>query len=265
MKAHFPLLFFVFSVMALHGQEAAKGVPKPEPITQELAIPSNIFVPSLPPKEVPAMKVEAVTKRVLATHQFTILRSEPSTLPDIPKPPPPKPYANRPAGEGIPLLSIGATVYDHRLSLVRWHDPKTKIWTEAWCAWDISLLAPLQRVKVGDQSRMFFLHSSHVDTAKESKLRKSVDLPEMPDLQANGFSVIKGGDHNGDTQLILASLRDFHVTHSQRLSLIRKAQKEYLAAAAAWHKANPPRPQNHTIWLKPHRGSRYLNAEGGAK
>jgi hypothetical protein len=42
---------------------------------------------------------------------------------------------------------------------------------------------------------------------------------------------------------------------------IREAQDQQHKDAKAWHAANPPQPRNHTIWLKPHRGSRYLDTE----
>ncbi len=72
------------------------------------------------------MKVEAATTRKLPTHQITVIRSDASTLPDIPSPPEPKPFVQGLIGEPHYLLSFGATVYDHRLSHVTWYDPRTK-------------------------------------------------------------------------------------------------------------------------------------------
>ena len=86
-----------------------------EPQTEEdieklLPIPSTEFIPPPPPKEVPAIKVEAATTRTLPTHQITVLRGEASTLPDIPPPPEPKPSVPGPVGEPHYLLSFGVTV-----------------------------------------------------------------------------------------------------------------------------------------------------------
>ena len=43
-----------------------------------------------------------------------------------------------------------------------------------------------------------------------------------------------------------------------KLLELKAAREQYQKDSDAWKAAHPPRPQNHTIWLKPHRGSRYL-------
>jgi hypothetical protein len=50
-----------------------------------------------------------------------------------------------------------------------------------------------------------------------------------------------------------------------RLVAFQAARETYFKAAAAWAAAHPPVPKNETFIFRPHRGSRYLKTEGGAK
>jgi len=234
-------------------------------INRELPIPSSVFLPPPPPKDVPPMKVEATTTRTLPTHQITVLRSDASTLPDIPPPPEPKPFVQGPVGEPHYLLSFGATVYDHKLSHVRWYDPRTKENFEAWCAWDWTLLSPIADIKIDERVSSFHLFSSNIDTAAGVRFGKEFEIPDHPELVEGAFSITKGDENDPEALKALTTLRDYYFKHKERLVLIQKAREEYQAAAAAWHAANPPKPENHTFWLKPHRGSRYLKEEGGAR
>ena len=232
-------------------------------IEKELPIPSSVFIPPPPPKEVPAMKRVASTVLKLPTHQITVLRSAASTLPDIPLPPVPKPSVPGPQGEPRYLLSFGATVYDHSISHVTWHDPRTKEDFEAWCAWDWTLLAPLPNLEIDDRLSVFSLSASNIDSNAELRFGREFKVPEHPQLDVGAFSITKGNEDDAMALKALSVLRDYYFKHKDRLVLIQKAREEYQAAAAAYYSAHPPKPENHTFWLKPHRGSRYLTQEGG--
>lgn len=208
------------------------------------------------------MKIEAATSRKLPTHKISVIRSEASTLPDIPLPPELKPFVQGPIGEPHYLLSFGATVYDHRLSHVKWYDPRSKENFEAWCAWDWTLLSPFPEIKIDERVSSFHLFSSNIDTADAVRFGNAWQMPEHPQLQDLVFTITKGDATDAEAIRILSTLRDYYTKHKERLILIRQAREEYQAAAAAWHAANPPKPENHTFWLKPHRGSRYLKEEG---
>jgi hypothetical protein len=248
--------------LSLQAQKVEQAVADTE---EELPIPSAVFIPPPPPKEVPPMKVEAATTRKLPTHQITVIRSGASSLPDIPPPPEPKPFVQVPVGKPNRLLSFGATVYDHRLSHVKWYNPRTKQNIEAWCAWDWTLLSPLSIIKAGEQVSSFHLFSSNIDTSAGVRFGKEFKIPEHPELAEGAFSVTKGDENEPETLNALIALRDYYFKHKDRLILIQKAREEYLASAAAWHDAHPPKVENHTFWLKPHRGSRYLMEKGGAR
>jgi hypothetical protein len=195
--------------------------------------------------------------------KITLIRGEASTLPDIPLPPEPQPFVASPVGEPHYAISFGATVYDHRLSHVTWMNPKTRESFEAWCAWDSTLLSPIPRVDLNEEFSTFCLFASHIDTGRRPGLGREFKMPEHPEVVGDGFAITKGNAEDATAKQLLTTLRDYYLKHKERLILIQKAREEYQAAAAAWHAANPPKPENHTFWLKPHRGSRYLTQEGG--
>jgi hypothetical protein len=263
MKSFVILTLIVSSSVSLLAQDAE---PQTEAdIEKLLPIPSTQFIPPPPPKEVPAIKVEATTTRTLPTHQITVLRGEASTLPNIPPPPEPRPSVPGPVGEPHYLLSFGATVYDHRISHVRWFDPRTEKQFEAWCGWDWTLLSPMPEIVLGERVSSFHLMSSKIDTAAFRRAGHEFEMPEHPELVEGAFSITKGDEKDPEALKALIAIRDFYLKHKDRLGQIRQEREEYQAAAAAWHAANPPKPQSHTFWLKPHRGSRYLKEEGGER
>jgi hypothetical protein len=228
-------------------------------------IPSSKFIPPPPPKEVPPMVIEASTARRFITHQITVLRGEISTLPDIPLPPEPQPFVPGPIGDPHYLMSFGATVYDHSLSRVIWWNPKTRESFEAWCSWDWTLLSPIPHVEIDNEFSTFCLFSSNIDTGAGLRFGRKFKMPDHPTIPADTFIITKGNADDSTAKKTLTILRDYYLRHKERLILIQKAREEYQAEAAAWHAANPPKPENHTFWLKPHRGSRYLKNEGGTR
>jgi hypothetical protein len=234
-------------------------------IDRLLPIPSTKFIPPPPKKKVPVIKIEAATIRRLPTHQITVLRGEASTLPDIPQPPEPRPFVQRSVGEPHYLLSFGSTVYDHRISHVKWYDPRTEKQFEAWCGWDWTLLSPMPEIVLGERVSSFHLFASNIDTAAMRRAGHEFKMPEHPELVEGAFSITKGDEDDAEALKALTAIRDFYLKHKERLGQIRQVREEYQAAAAAWHAAHPPKPQSHTFWLKPHRGSRYLKAEGGER
>lgn len=250
--------------LAVFGVSFATAQDKKQ-LDDVLPIPSSRFIPPPPPKKVPPMVVEASSVLKSKTHQITVLRGDASTLPDIPPPPEPKLY--QPSREGEPhyVISFGATVYDHQLSHVNWYDPRTKETFDAWCAWDWTLLSPITKLKFGEKTSSFNLFTSNIDTSKGLRFGKETKVPKHPALQENTFAITKGNGDNKEAIRAITIIRDYYLKHRERLLLIREAQVKYQQEAAAWYAANPPKPQNHTFWLKPHRGSRYLIDEGGAR
>jgi hypothetical protein len=239
------------------GQEVTDDAPP---------LPTLKFIPPPPPKEVPPMVVMASSVVKSPTHQMTLIRGDASTLPDLPPPPIPRPSMPGPEGKPSFIVSIGATVYDHRLSQVKWTNPETKESFEAWCAWDFTLLSPISQIAIDGEMNSFFLSADSIDTAgKQHRLDDELEIPPHPVLAVDSFVITAGDPKNTAAGKLLTSLRDYFLRHQSRLVLLQKAQEEYQTTAAAWHAAHPPKPENHTFWLKPHRGSRYLKNEGGEK
>lgn len=230
---------------------------------ETLPIPSNKFIPPPPPKEVPPMVVKASTVTPSPTHKITLIRGEASTLPDIPPPPISQSFVPGRESEPHYLISIGASVYDHSLSHVTWTNPETKESFEAWCGWDFTLLSPIPQIEIGENFSYFHLSACNINTDKKQRFGSKSEIPSHPKVHADDFAISMGNATNPQAQLLLTTLRDYYLRHKPRLILIKKAQEEYQAAAAAWYAANPPKPENHTFWLRPHRGSRYLTKEGG--
>ena len=211
------------------------------------------------------MVIKASTVLKLPTHDVTVLRGISSTLPDIPVPPSAKPSQLGPVGAPRYLISLGATVYDHRISHVRWWNPKTRETFEAWCGWDWTLLSPLPKIEIGNQLSFFHLSHFNIDTARKVRFGREIEMPAYPEVAADGFVITVGDPNDPSALAILGTLRDYYLRHKSRLILIQRAQEQYRAEAAAWHAAHPPKPQSHTFWLKPHRGSRYLVKDGGGR
>lgn len=233
------------------------------------------FAPPAPPapKALPACRVDAsVTVRSAGSSTLTLARGEASTAPDLPPPPPPQPL--REPKEPTPEqnarrlwhlrhnLSVGATVYDHQVSVVQWTDPETGAACEALCGFDIGLLAGVGSfVHEGERYTLVLAHSN-IDTTK-ARLpsgRLSIQRPEV----AEGDIIIrKGGQADALNPAALAG--KVILAEKDRLLAFQTARDAYLKESAAWTAAHPPSPRDETFIFRPHRGSRYLNEEGSTK
>jgi hypothetical protein len=121
----------------------------------------------------------------------------------------------------------------------------------------------MPEIVLGERVSSFHLFASNIDTAAARRFGHELQMPEHPELVEGAFSITKGDENDPEALKALIVIRDFYLKHKERLGQIREAREKYQAAAAAYHAANPPKPQSHTFWLKPHRGSRYLKEEGG--
>jgi hypothetical protein len=217
--------------------------------------PASIrFTPPPPPKEVPTMSVKGSTTADFGTHRITILRGEASTLPDIPKPPPPveqsREVALEPSEPHYVFFISGSTDGDS-LSRIIVSNPITGTQHEAWCGWDVSLIAPFQEITHEGKSHSLFMGVGRVDSLENPDAATS----KRPDVKPGSILVPDGDEY---TAAILTSMRDACYKNMPRLLELKAAREQYQKDSDAWKADHPPRPQNHTIWLKPHRGSRYL-------
>jgi hypothetical protein len=156
------------------------------------------------------------------------------------------------------IVGFSVIVYDRSLSHVKWHDPQSKEALEAWCGWDWDLLAPMQEVSCNRVAYHLFFAPWIVETTKVDPFLGKRTVPEHPKVEADQFVLVEGpADAEAGSSLLQAIQRHL-IANKPRLEAMKAARDQYRADAEAWRKANPPTPRNHTIVLRPHRGSRYL-------
>ena len=235
------------------------------------------FTPPPPPvvKSLPACRIDSsVTHRTKGGTTLTLQLGEPSTAPDLPEPPPAVPTVKPrdPTPEQIArrlnllrhTFNLGATIYDHRVSVVNWTDPETHVAYEAVCGYDLGLLAGVGGFVHLGEHYSFMLSHSHVKTqgVRGMPNRWKPDLPEVAD---GGILITKGDPANAIGTAPVVLLGKVIEVEKARLVAFQAARETYFKAAAAWAAAHPPVPKNETFIFRPHRGSRYLKTEGGAK
>ena len=228
------------------------------------------FTPPPPPvvKRLPAVRVDAaVTHLSKNSRTLTLQRGEASTEPDLPPPPPAPPYVepHEPTPEEVAQriwhqrhdLNLGATIYDHRISVVNWTDQETLVRYEAVCGFDIGLLAGVGGfIHNGEDYGLFLMHSDF-DTTWERRLSKDWQL-EVPEVAPGEILITSGDMKDTAATARMTVVKEIIAEETPRLLAYQTARATYIAASAAWHAAHPPIPRNETFILRPHRGSRYL-------
>ena len=228
------------------------------------------FVPPEPPqpKVVPAMQVESTVTGEVDGKRITVLRGAPSTLPDIPSPVAEAPLAQEEAAsrqvlvtdEPEPVtLQVGATVYDHRVSVVHWRNPgHPETGYEAVVGLDFALFANVTNFTHKEVPHQLLLMYSDVPT------EQGEDSFEIPQVETGSYRVTQGNPGDAAGMAPFTALMDLYAAEKAQLLAAHVARQKYFADAEAYRKAHPPvEPAQHTFWLRPHRGSRYLQAEGG--
>ena len=236
-------------------------------ITDSLAVPAFTPPAQIIPKEVPAMRIDAaVTVTGKSGRTLTVIRGEASTLPDIPEPPQPRPSVprlrteqdlEREAYHRRHTLQVGATVFDHRISVVHWRHPDTGEAYEAVCGFDLGLLAGTGRFVSGGEDYSLMLMHSNYSTRHLQHLTAGM-FAKLPDVPADSITFLKGNPKDTGGTAPITLLKDLIISEKSRLITYREDRARHEQAAAEWEKANPVVPRDETIWLRPHRGSRYL-------
>jgi hypothetical protein len=243
----------------------------PHPLTIEPFTPP----PPKIAKALEACRIDASVARPAAKGTtLTLQLGEASAAPDLPGPPPPLPAVT----PGDPTLDqiarhrwylrhnffLGATIFDHRVSVLQWTDRESATAYEAVCGFDLGLLAGTGGFVHQGENYSFMLMHSHISTEGIRRLWGywNADLPEV----AEGQIIITKGDPTNPVGTAPAILLGKVIeAEKDRLVAFQAARDAYLKEAAAWTAAHPPVPRNETFIFRPHRGSRYLKPEGGAK
>ena len=233
------------------------------------ALEVRAFIPPPPPieKTVPAMRVDAaVTLPAAHSRTLTILRGEASTLPDIPEPvvveqrPPRKLTADelaRQAEERRCHLNFNAEVYQNGVSIIRWQHPDTQESYEATCGFDVNLLAGLGHFTSAGKNYQLSFIPPGVRPTTRSRFSK-LPLPKPPEAAPDTFAITRGNANDPIGTATATLLRDLIATEKSRLIVYQEERATYLQAAAEWQKSHAIPPRDETVWLRPHRGSRYL-------
>ena len=228
------------------------------------------FTPPPPPvvKRLPAMRIDAnVTHLSKNARTLSLQRGEASTEPDLPPPPPPPPYVapREPTPEEIAQriwqkrhdYNFGASVYDHKISVVNWTDQISLVRYEAVCGFDIGLLAGVGSfVHNGEKFRFSLLHSDY-DTTGVRRFARQWHL-KLPNVSLGEIIITRGDVKDTDATAPMTVVKEIIAAETPRLLTYQNARATYFAAHTAWQAAHPTIPRNHTFILRPHRGSRYL-------
>ena len=235
------------------------------------------FTPPPPPvvKRLPVVRVDAATTSISKnSRSITLQRGQASTEPDLPPPPPAPPYVEPrdPTPEEIAQriwqhrhnFNLGATIYDHKISVVNWTDQETLVRYEAVCGFDLGLLAGIGGFIHNGENYSFFLMYSDFDTTWERRLTKQWRL-EVPEVAPGEILITQGDVKDAVATAPMTVLKEIIEAETQRLLTYQAERKTYFVASAAWEAAHPPIPRDETFILRPHRGSHYLTGTKSIK
>ena len=269
-------------ILPLSGQDREVAGESDIPIETGIPGPLEVtpFTPPPPPvvKRLPAVRVEAaVAFQSKNDRLLTLQRGIPSTEPDLPPPPPAPPYVepHDPTPEEIAQriwqhrhnFNFGATVYDHKISVVNWTDQESLVRYEAVCGFDIGLLAGVGRFNHKGEKYSIFLMHFDFDTTWVRRLSRRWHF-EVPDVAPGEILITRGDDKDTAATAPMTVIKEIIAAETPRLLGYQAARKTYFAASAEWYAAHPTIPHDETFILRPHRGSRYLPASmptGSAK
>ena len=273
MKFPFP----VYCLAAVAWSQAS-GEEAPLPSTRlNSPIVIGEFVPPqpLPPKAIPLMRIEGAVTREMFGKRVTVIRGAPSTLPDIPREPAHDLLSAEETARRKELLArhpkpvflhIGATVYDHQVSVVHWRHPTfPTVAYQAEVGFDFGIFANVGKFTHKNLPHNLLMMQSNVRTAALRRWRG--DPPEIPSVAPEASRITIGDATDAVGMSPFTALMDLYFAEREALLAANAARLEYLRDAEEWRKANPPPdpPSQRTFWLLPHRGSRYLQQEGGAR
>jgi hypothetical protein len=259
------VLVSVTQVFPMEEIATAAGPVASTYITDSLEV--RKFTPPAPPvqKELLQIRIDfSVTVPSEKSRTLTIQRGEASTAADIPPPvklAPSNPPRELTSDELAELkwhrqhsIHLGATIYDHKTSQVHWTDQETGKTYQAWCGFDVSLLAGLGGfVHKGESYQLLLMHSS-VDSGRFHRIAgKNLDIPEI----SPGQILVTQGN-TSDALGTLQVVQEVIAAEKERLLAYQSGRTQYQREAAEWERAYPTIPRNETFILRPHRGSRYL-------
>ena len=253
------------------------------------------FIPPEPvePPAPPVLPVrEAIEYELIDEGRSIILqRVEPPEF--VPPPPPaPAPEIDRSSPEFQAMLAaarakwqartfvpLSVTVYDHRISCLRWwqktqptaeeeiqaltspRPPRMRVVGgemssnpgvefEVWSSIDWNCFRDVWAIEAGGVRYEFLASIGDVDTIRPTRFgREPLAIPEHPPLPAEdtAFVVAKGDAADADALAFLTAMHEIYRTDSQRLWAEYEARQQARRDYAAWLEANPPPPRDTVL------------------
>ena len=190
--------------------------------------------------------------------------------PDLPEPQPvPEPAPGLPPRlvRQLVVISLGGTIYDQRVSHVRWLHPVTQEPYEADLGYNLGLLSPINRfVRNGVPHHANLIFSQQSTTGPYAQRLAALGRPPIPvpQIAPDTYRLTKGnaGDPAGLAPLI--ALHELYLAEKPRLEKLRDDLAERRAEEKAWADAHPKPVEPPVFWFKPHRNSRYLTEQDKA-
>ena len=265
-----PLVSFLLTLSfpaLLHAEEPAPPAAVGTYIPDSLEVPT--FTP--PPPVVPKLPLTDAEATIILRDDSglttTLQRGQASMAPDLPAPEPvsesPSPPLEHPISQ-IVSINLGGMIYDHRVSVVHWQHPVTRLPYQAVLGFDIGLLTPIGqfiRNGVTHQSHLMFSnHDTHGPLARRAIARGRPPI-QVPEIAPNAYRIIQGDPSDSVGIQPLITLRDLYLAEKPRLQKLNADLAEYRQDAEAWTEAHPAPVEAPVFWFKPHRNSRYLTPE----
>jgi len=261
----------VFSILCSLSPVPAQGQKDKASTPTFIHVPLDVPI-FTPPEQVelqPLARIRidsSITVPSASGKTLTFQRGTASTLPDIPQPLPPEPekFANLLSAAELAIqlnhyrhsISLGATVYSHKVSVLNWTDHETQTKYKAVCGFDIGLIAGIGSfIRDGEE---YSVDLGPGDIAL-NEAGIWADAPkEALNVIAGQILITEGDPKAHHATALLYYIKDLIDGEKQRLIIYQAARKQYQLAANAWAIANPPIPRDETFLIRPHRGSRYI-------
>jgi hypothetical protein len=233
------------------------------------------FVPPAPRQPLPPADVIQRSSIRQGGRTITIEQVVPPEIPPAAAPavaqPSPEEAARRHAAflagrmaHPVCLLSLSATVYDHKATLLRWRHGETQY--QAWSNIDFEYLRGFGNFESGGTTYHLMMMIGNVST-KPRTTRTGVtvnavvpDIPPLPDEP--GFVLVAGDPSDSAAMNGIQELHDMYKGQHDQLIAAHERLLQYQAAAQAWAKANPPQPEDITVRFAPGPNTTAITAGG---
>jgi hypothetical protein len=225
------------------------------------------FTPPLPvvPKEPLPDAETTIVCRDDKGETVTLQRGDASMAPDLPAPEPlPDPALVQRFEDHRPrnlMINMSATVYNHKVTAVKWQHPVTQEPYEAVLGFDLGLVAHLGSFVFEGKPCHSNIFCMHMDTESPTARRAAARrLPPVavPFVEADGYRITKGNTQDTSGVEPLLAVHGIYLAEKPRLQKLSADLRDYQQEAKAWADAHPAPAEPPVFWFKPHRNSRYL-------